>query len=159
LKINILISKMEKKKFKSLRFTPIQDRTYHINENKFFVGNEYATLVFQIQTYWIIVESEVVQVDKNNFRRFQNIYITNTDITQQNRQIHYLYIHFQYKHMNKYRSRFGNCFFKTCSSLLSIICLGNVLMYSQTCQCGHLYLVVISSGGLLEISMFQIYNS
>ena len=33
------------------------------------------------------------------FRHFQNIYITNTDITQQHRQRHYLYIHFQYKHM------------------------------------------------------------
>jgi hypothetical protein len=32
------------------------------------------------------------------FRHFQNIYITNTDITQQHRQRHYLYIHFQYKH-------------------------------------------------------------
>jgi hypothetical protein len=30
---------------------------------------------------------------------FQNIYITNTDITQQHRQRHYLCIHFQYKHM------------------------------------------------------------
>ena len=33
------------------------------------------------------------------FRHFQNIYITNTDITQQHRQRHYLYIHFQYKQM------------------------------------------------------------
>ena len=32
-------------------------------------------------------------------RHFQNIYITNTDITQQHRRRHYLYIHFQYKHM------------------------------------------------------------
>jgi hypothetical protein len=43
-----------------------------VNTN-FSGGNEYATPVFQIQTYWIIVESEVVQVDKNNFRRFLKI--------------------------------------------------------------------------------------
>ena len=35
------------------------------------------------------------------FRHFQNIYITNTDITQQHRQRHYLYIHFQLSPCNK----------------------------------------------------------
>jgi uncharacterized membrane protein len=103
----VYILKMSREKKKNKKKSDIKLEEYLKSERNF--KNRQLLTKFRLGDHNLEIElGRYKNISRNQrhffflilifFRHFQNIYITNTDITQQHTQRHYVYIHFQYKH-------------------------------------------------------------